>query len=126
MSFPLPIIPLKAAIRRVLGLCQQLPQATEVVLIPSLLGQVHIRHVEQVVGFGFLRVRLEARPLLRLLRRLSFVAFGLGGEPLLLFGVPGPAGLKCLPSADRTPIASTMRTSAAAAAKPSLCRRTVF
>ena len=58
------------------------PQPNDVVLLPGLLSQVHVGHVEEVASFGFFRVRAEAG---------------------LLFGIPGPAGLDRLPGADADP-----------------------
>ena len=83
-----------------MGLFQQLPQQTDVVLVPGLLGQVHFRRIQLVFWPRYYRCRQFLGLLSLLLRRLGFVALRLGGEPLLVFGIPGPAGHNGLPTAD--------------------------
>ena len=85
MTLPLPIEPFKTAIRRVPGVIEQLSQPTDIALLPGLLGQAHVGPIEMAASFGCFRVCPQALPRL--------------GEPLLLFGIPGPAGLERLPCA---------------------------
>src|SRR5438132_8017372 len=55
----LPIVPFKTAVRRILGVIQQLPQPTDIVLLPGLLGQVHARAVK--VEFGALALTIDSK-----------------------------------------------------------------
>ena len=100
VSLPLPIVPFKTTVRRLLRLFQHLPQPAEVVLFPGLLSQVHLGHVKVAARFGLFYVRPQALLLLGFLGALGVVLRRLGGEPLLRFGIPGPAGLERLPAAN--------------------------
>src|ERR1044071_8528965 len=100
VNLPLPIVPFKTSVRGSFGLFQQLPQPTDVVLLPSLLGYVQVGHIEEAASFGSLRLGSQALLLLGLLGGLSFPLRRLGGETLLFLGITGSAGLNRLPGAD--------------------------
>ena len=75
LGLPLPVVPFKTTVRRLLRLFQQLPQPTDVVLLPGLLGKVHVGRIEMALGSDFLRVRPQA---------LLFLCFlGASGFPML-------------------------------------------
>src|SRR6266567_998727 len=82
MELPLPVIPFKPTVRRLLGFLEQLLQPADIALLPSLLGQVHVGAIEQAPRVGFFRV---------------------GAEALSLFGYPRVVGLNGLPSGHHDP-----------------------
>src|SRR5438128_11931524 len=59
VSLPLPIIPFKTTARRSLRLFKQLFQPTDMVLLPGLLGQIHVRVVK--VEFGALALAIDSK-----------------------------------------------------------------
>src|SRR3974390_1323161 len=85
----LPVIPLEAAIRVLGGVIEQLPQPTEVVLLPSLLGPVHVGHVDQTGGFRLARLRPLTLLPLGSLGAFSLRLCHLGRNAVLFFGIPG-------------------------------------
>jgi len=53
VSLPLPVVPFKTTARCRLRVFQQFPQPTDIVLLPSLLGQVQVGHIEEAASLGF-------------------------------------------------------------------------
>src|ERR1041385_7639644 len=100
VRLPLPIVPLKTAVRRVSGFLQQLPQARSVVLVPGLFGQVQLVHIEQAARFGFTGFCPQPLLFLGSMGALGFLLRRLGGESLLLPAFPGSAALSRLPGAN--------------------------
>src|ERR1051325_9106574 len=100
VRLPLPIVPLKTAVRRVSGVLQQLPQARSVVLVPGLFGQVQLVHIEQAARFGFTGFCPQPLLFLGSMGALGFLLRRFGGESVLLLGLPRSAGLNRLPGAD--------------------------
>ena len=84
VTLPLPIEPFEITVRKILDIFQQLPQPTDVLLPPGILGQVHVGHVKEAVCNGFLLLGLE-----RLFVRALFLNVGFGLGFLGAHGLPG-------------------------------------
>ena len=76
----MPIVPFKTTVSRRLRLFQQLPQTNDIVLLPGLLGEVHVGCIEMALGGDFLRISPQALLFLGLLGGLGLRLRGLGGE----------------------------------------------